>query len=180
MKKLGLLLVFAASLSFAQQEAAPAQLTPLPPRPTCTIILRNGACADLWRAYNQAVTQRLGEQIKIYAARQAQLASTQATAPLQQQIADLTKLTTDEQTQIKNLQGQMQADAAAALQDKTAAHRQGLEYGSGIGAGAVLVLFGLIFVVGRLTQNFSITRNPEFQRPMRRSDVASQEFSRLP
>ncbi len=32
MNKLGLLLVFAASLSFAQQSAAPAQLTPLPPK----------------------------------------------------------------------------------------------------------------------------------------------------
>ena len=93
MKKLGLLLVFATSLSIAQQETAPVQLTPLPPKPTCVIILKNGACADLWRSYNQAVAQRLAEQIKMYANRQSQLATEQATAPLQQQIADLTKLT---------------------------------------------------------------------------------------
>src|SRR5580704_14199315 len=131
MKKLGFFLVFAASLSFAQQPEAPAQLTPLPPKPTCVIILRNGACADLWRNYNQAAAQRLGEQIKIYANRQAQLEA----APLQQQVTDLTKLTTDEQEQIKTLQAEMQADSAAALQAKSDAHREGLEYGGGIGAG---------------------------------------------
>lgn len=38
------------------------------------------AKADLWRNYNQAVAQRLGEQIKLYANRQAQLEA----APLQQ------------------------------------------------------------------------------------------------
>jgi hypothetical protein len=157
MKKLGLLLVFVASLSFAQQEADSVQLTPVPPKPTCVIILRNGACADLWRNYNQAMGQRLGEQIKIYVNRQTQLASTQATAPLQQHIADLTKLTTDEQAQIKSLQEQMQADSAAALVEKSAAHREGLEYGSGIGAGAMLLIVGLIFGF----RNFSVTKKPQ-------------------
>jgi multidrug efflux pump subunit AcrA (membrane-fusion protein) len=161
MKKFGFLLVFAASLAFAQQSAAPVQLTPLPPKPTCTIILRNGACADLWRNYNQALGQRLGEQIKIYVNRQAELASTQAVAPLQQHIADLTKLTTDEQTQIKSLEEQMQAESAAALQEKSAAHREGFEYGSGIGAGVTLVLFGLIFGIRRLAQNFTVTKKPQ-------------------
>ena len=73
MRKIGLLLIFAASLSFAQtpeSPAAPVQLTPVPPKPTCVVILRNGACADMWRNYNQAVAQRLGEQIKLYANRQ--------------------------------------------------------------------------------------------------------------
>jgi len=157
MKKLGLLLVFVASLSFAQQEADSVQLTPVPPKPTCVIILRNGACADLWRNYNQAMGQRLGEQIKIYVNRQTQLASTQATAPLQQHIADLTKLTTDEQAQIKSLQEQMQADSAAALVEKSAANREGLEYGSGIGAGAMLLIVGLIFGF----RNFSVTKKPQ-------------------
>ena len=153
MKKLGFFLVFAASLSFAQQPDAPAQLSPLPPKPHCRYILSNGTCADLWRNYNQAVAQRLGEQIKIYADRQAQLAS----APLQQQVTDLTKLTADEQTQIKNLQEQMQADSAAALQEKSAAHRDGLEYGSGIGTGIMLLICGVIFGL----RNFSVTKKPQ-------------------
>jgi hypothetical protein len=153
MKKCGILLVFAASLSLAQESSTPAQLTPLPPKPTCVIILKNGACADLWRNYNQAVAQRLGEQIKIYANRQAQLAS----APLQQQVTDLTKLTTDEQAQIKTLQEQIQADSVAALQAKSDAHKEGLEYGGGIGAGVMLLICGLIFGL----RNFSVTKKPQ-------------------
>lgn len=152
MKKLGFFLVFAASLSFAQQPDAPAQLTPLPPKPHCRYILSNGTCADLWRNYNQAVAQRLGDQIKIYANRQAELAS----APLQQQVTDLTKLNADEQAQIKDLQVQIQADSAAALQEKSAAHREGLEYGSAIGAGVMLLICGLIFAL----RNFSVTKKP--------------------
>jgi flagellar biosynthesis chaperone FliJ len=40
--------------------------------------------------------------------RQKELASQQATAPLQQQIADLNKLISDQQAQIAKLQQQMQ------------------------------------------------------------------------
>jgi hypothetical protein len=124
MKRLALLLMLTALLvAQSSQSQAPDQFTPLPPKPTCTIILRNGACADLWRNYNQALGQRLGEHIKIYVNRQTELASTQAIAPLQQHIAELTKLTTDEQTQIKSLEEQMQAESAAALQEKSAAHK---------------------------------------------------------
>lgn len=156
MRKIGLLLIFAASLSFAQtaeSPAAPVQLIPVPPKPTCVVILRNGACADMWRNYNQAVAQRLSEQIKLYANRQAQLEA----APLQQRVTDLTKLTNDEQAQIKSLQEQMQADSAAALVEKSAAHREGLEYGSGIGAGTTLLIFGVIFGF----RNFSVTKKPQ-------------------
>jgi hypothetical protein len=153
MKTFGILFALAAPLMFAQSPAATEQLTPVPPKPTCVIILRNGACADLWRNYNQAVATRVGEQIKIYAKRQAELAS----APLQQQVADLTKLSTDQQNQIKTLQEQIQADSAASLQEKSAAHRDGLEYGSGIGAGATLLIFGLIFGF----RNFSVTKKPQ-------------------
>jgi hypothetical protein len=153
MNKLVLCLLFAAPLSVAQQPEAPAQLTPLPPKPTCVVILRNGACADLWKNYNQAVAQRVGEQIKIYANRQAQLAS----APLQQQVADLTKLNADEQAQIKTLQEQMEAESAAALVDKSTAHRDGLEYGGGIGAVVMLLICGLIFGL----RNFSVTKKPQ-------------------
>jgi hypothetical protein len=153
MKQLGLFLVFATSLAFGQQPGSQVELTPIPPKPTCVIILRNGACADLWRTYNQAVAQRLGEQIKIYANRQAQLAS----APLQQQVTDLTKLNADEQTEIKNLQEQIQADSTAALQEKSAAHKDGLEYGGGIGAGIALIICGLIYGA----RNFSVTKKPQ-------------------
>jgi hypothetical protein len=154
MKQFVLCALFAAALlSFAQQSDTAAQLTPLPPKPTCVIILRNGACADLWKNYNQAVAQRLGEQIKMYANRQAQLAS----APLQQQITDLTKLNSDEQAQIKTLQEQMQAESAAALEDKSAAHREGLEYGSAIGAGATLLICGLMFGL----RNYNVTKKPQ-------------------
>jgi hypothetical protein len=155
MKKVGLLLLFSASMALGQQSATPPQLTPLLPKPTCVIILRNGACADLWRNYNQAVAQRLGEQIKIYANRQAQLEA----APLQQQVTDLTKLTNDEQEQIKVLQAQMQADSSAALQAKSDAHREGLEYGGAIGAGTMLLICGLIFGL----RNFSVTKKPQPQ-----------------
>ena len=140
-------------MALGQQSANPPQLTPLPPKPSCTIFLKNGACADMWKNYNQAVAQRLGEQIKIYATRQAQLAA----APLQQQVTDLTKLTNDEQEQIKTLQAQMQADSVAALQAKSDAHKEGLEYGGGIGAGAMLLICGLVFVL----RNFSVTKKPQ-------------------
>lgn len=165
MKRLGLLLMFGAALSLAQNTTAPVQLTPVPPKPTCVVILPNGACANLWQAYNQALAQRTGEELQLYVNRQKELASSQATAPLQQQIADLNKLVTDQQEQIKKLgeqmqaqaaadQQQTQANAAAALQAKSAALREGLT----IGAGAMLVLFGLVFGIKKLTQNFSVTK----------------------
>jgi hypothetical protein len=146
------LLVFAASLSLAQ-ESAPAQLTQVPQKPSCTPLLRNGSCADLWKNYNTAVLQRTREELQLYVSRQKEMAS----APLQQQIADLTKLSTDQQNQIKSLQEQMQADSAAALVEKSAAHRDGLEYGGGIGAGVMLLIFGLIFGL----RNFNITKKPQ-------------------
>jgi hypothetical protein len=143
MNKLGLLLVFAAALSFAQQSATPAQLTQVPPKPTCVPLLRNGSCADLWRNYNDAVAQRTREELQLYVARQKEQATAQATAPLQQQI-------TDQQAEIKKLQEQV-----------IAAHQEGLQYGGGIGAGAMFVLFGLVFGIRKLAQNFSVTKKPQ-------------------
>ena len=60
-----------------------------------------------------------------------ELASQQATAPLQQQIADLNKLISDQQAQIAKLQQQMQADSTAATQARDAAHSAGLRDGAG-------------------------------------------------
>ena len=155
MKRLGLVLMLAAAMSRAQDTpAVPAQLTQVPPKPTCVIILPNGACANLWRAYNQALAQRTREEFQIYVNRQKELATSQATAPLQQ-------LIDDQQGQIKKLQDQIQTDSAAALQAQTAAHRQGLQYGTGLGAGAVLVLFGLVLGIRKFTQNFSVTKKPQ-------------------
>ena len=166
MKNLGLLLVFAAALSFAQQSAVPVQLIQVPPKPTCNPlnIFSGRDCQGIINTYNQALQQRQREELQLYVNRQKDLAS----APLQQQIADLNKLVTDQQEQIKKLGEQMQAEAtadqqqaqansAAALQAQTAAHREGMEYGGGIGAGAVLLLFGLVFGV----KNFSVTKKPQ-------------------
>src|SRR6267378_5347222 len=94
-----ILVVSSVSLAIGQQTP---QLTVVPPKPTCTLIFQTGSCADLWRNYNQAVARRQQEEIQLYVNRQKELASQAATAPLQQQIADLTKLSADQQAQISN------------------------------------------------------------------------------
>jgi hypothetical protein len=133
------------------QSAAPVQLTQVPP--TCNLSAFSGAdCQDRWHIYNQAAHQ--------------------ANSPLLQQIEDLNKLAADQQAQIKTLTDQTQADSIAALQTKfdnatavrqanTAAHTEGLQQGAGIGMGAMLILFGLLFGIGRLTRNFMGTKKPQ-------------------
>lgn len=160
MRKLGVLLLLAASVLSAE-EAAPAQLTQVPPKPTCVVILQNGSCADLWRAYNQAFQQRTREELQLYVSRQKELASSQATAPLQQQIADLNKLVNDQQEKIKALQEQMQVEATAALQAKADAHTTGVEKGAGLGAGGMLLLVGVVFGIRKITQGFTVTKKPQ-------------------
>jgi flagellar biosynthesis/type III secretory pathway protein FliH len=136
------------------QAEEPTQLTQVPPQPTCTQIFNTGTCADLWKNYRQALAQRQREEAQLYINRQKELASAEATAPLQQQIADLHKLVGDQQGQIKKLQDKMQeqiqADAAAAEQGRSVAHSQGMQQGAGIGVAASLVLYGLIFAVRKL------------------------------
>ena len=158
---------FLLALTFlaVAQNTAPeqAQLTPVPSKPTCVIILRNGACADLWRNYNEAVAQRQREELQLYVKRQKEIASSEATAPLQQQIADLNKLVADQQEQIRKLQVNMQADATTALQAKSAAHTQGIEQGTGIGFGFALILCGIAFGVRKLTRTFTITEKAKVQ-----------------
>jgi len=145
------------------QVEAPVQLTPVPPKPTCVQIFNSGSCADLWRAYNQAVQQRTQEELQIYVNRQKALASSEATAPLQQQINDLNKLVTDQQTQIKKMQEQMQADSTAAIQAKTSAHTQGMEQGAGLGVSGALLLVGIVFGGKKLASNFTVSRKPRAQ-----------------
>jgi len=158
MQRLAMLLVLAASVSMGQQ--TPVQLTQVPPKPTCVVILPNGSCADLWRAYNQALQQRTREELQVYINRQKELASEQATAPLQQQITDLNKLVTDQQEKIKNLQEQLQSDASAALQAKADAHLAGLKRGAIMGAISILLLLGLIVAVRKFAQTYSIAKKP--------------------
>ena len=165
---LGLVLGFATSLSIAQS-AAPIQFTQIPPKPSCNpaaLPLFNGgpACQKQWDFYNQSVQQRAREEIQVYANRQKDI----ATAPLQQQIADLNKLVTDQQAQIKKLNDQIQTDAAAAQQTKSddasaalQAKKTGLEQGAEIGVGTTLVLFVLIFGIRRFTSNFTVTKKPQ-------------------
>src|SRR5882672_4897685 len=100
---LALALLLSSTL-IAGQETPPQQLTVVPPKPTCTHIFQTGSCADLWTNYNQAVARRQQEEIQLYVNRQKELASQAATAPLQQQIADLTILTGGQQGQIRKLQ----------------------------------------------------------------------------
>jgi hypothetical protein len=154
------------------QAAAPVRITEVPPKPTCTQIFNTGPCADLWRNYNQAVQQRPREELQRHVNRQKELASTQATAPLQQQISDLKKLAEDERQQIEKLQDRMQVDSAAAvrqmqadstaiLQARSFAHTEGLLQGAGIGVGGTLLLFGLMFGVRKLRRNFTVIKKPQ-------------------
>src|SRR5712691_1191301 len=132
-----IVLVISTVVAIGQQTP---QLTVVPPKPTCTLLFKTGSCADLWRNYNEAVARRQQEEIQLYVNRQKELASQAATAPLQQQIADMTKLSADQQAQISKLHEQMQSDASAALEARQNAHQQGLLEGVGIGAVGMLVL----------------------------------------
>jgi hypothetical protein len=140
------------------------QLPPVPTRPSCTQLFKTGPCADSWRNYHQAVAQ----WNQLYIKRQQELAATQASAPLQQQIATLNQLTTDlkkladdEHQQITLMQQQIQSDATAALQSRSAAHILGLQQGAGIGLGASLILFGLIYGIKRLMRGFNVTKKSQ-------------------
>jgi hypothetical protein len=126
------------------------QLPPAPLKPTCHLIFKTGPCADSWRNYNQAIEQWNQQNLQ----QQKQTAASEATAPLQQQIAD-------DHQQITKLQEQMQADNAAAVQAKTVAHSQGLQQGLGFGVGASLILFALIFGVKKLMGGFTVTKKPQ-------------------
>ena len=110
---------------------------------------------------HQASQQRAREELQLYVNRQKELASSQATAPLQQQIAELNKLTTEQQGQIKKLHEQMQTDATSALQAKSAAHNEGVQQGAGIGVAATLILFGLVHTVRKLTNSFTVTKKTQ-------------------
>src|ERR1700678_2799191 len=121
---------------------ADAQLPSAPLKPTCVHLFKAGPCADSRRNYNQAMEQWNQQNI----AHREQIAASEASAPLQQQIAT-------QQQQITTLQQQIQTDAPAALQARAAAHTQGMEQGAGMGLGASLILFVLIYGIRKLTGN---------------------------
>ena len=135
------------------RSAATVKQTQVPPRPSCSDSAFSSAdCQDRWRLYNEAAHQ--------------------ATAPLQRQIEDLTKFATDQRAQIKGLSDQIQVDSiavlqakfdseTAVLQAKAAAHTKGLQQGAGIGMGATLLLFALIFGIRRLTSRFTVAKKPQ-------------------
>lgn len=157
-----LFLLFIGMTIFAQDNV---QLTPIPPRPTCTLIFKTGACADLWNAYNRAVAQRQQEELQLYVKRQKDLAAQAATAPLQEQLDGLNKLVADQQGQIKKLQQQMQSDATTALETKQSAavvaHREGLQQGLLAGGGGMLLLFIVIFGIWKVTRTFTISKKTD-------------------
>jgi hypothetical protein len=159
MRKFIAVLLFCGSLAATAQQ--PITQTQVPPKPTCVVILRNGSCADLWNAYNTALAQRQREEIQLYVIRQNQLASAAATAPLEQQIADLNKLSADQQAQLKKLQEQMQADAVAALEAKTASHAEGMQKGIMFGAGGMLLLVLVIFGIRRMSRSFTVVKKSQ-------------------
>jgi hypothetical protein len=150
MRRIGFAFVLCAGSLFAQDATLPSQQIQIPPKPTCVVILPNGSCADLWRQYNSAILQQ-------YVARQREAAS----APLQQQIEQLTTLTADQQSQIKSLHDQMEANAAASLQAKADAHTQGVQDGVGYGVGGTLLLVGVIFGIKKLVGGCTLTKKEQ-------------------
>jgi hypothetical protein len=134
------------------QSSASVKPTQVPPRPSCSdSVFSSANCQDRWRLYNQAAHQ--------------------ATAPLQKQIEDLTKLATDQRAQIKELSDQIQIDSIAALQAKVdsatalkakdVVRKESLRQGAGIGMGAALLLFAVIFGIRRLTRKLTVTKKPQ-------------------
>jgi hypothetical protein len=136
---------------------ATTQLPPAPLKPTCTLLFKTGPCADSWRNYHQAVSQ----WAQLYVKHQQSVAASAATAPLQHQIAELNKVTTDLNQEIVTMQQQMQTDSAAAIQTSAASHTQGLLQGTGIGVGGSLLLFGLIFGIKKLMSGFTVSKKPQ-------------------
>jgi hypothetical protein len=131
--------------------SASVRLTQVPPRPSCSdSVFSSASCQDRWRLYNQAAHQ--------------------VSAPLQQQIEELNKLTADQQAQIKVLSDQIQADSTAAFQAKVdsatalkakdVVYTEGLQQGVGIGMGAALPV-ALIFGIRRLTRQITVTKKPQ-------------------
>jgi len=128
---------------------APVQLVQVPPKPTCNPnnIFDGGTCRDTINAYNQALAQRQAQDLQLFVSHQKELASAQATAPLQQQIAS-------QKVQIMNLQLEAKSQAVTASWNATRAYRDGLTQG-------VIIAFVLIavgFGVRKMLKGFTISK----------------------
>ena len=128
-------------------QVSPQPLTEIPPKPTCNPnnIFNGTDCQDRINIYNQAVQKRQAEELQLYVNRQKELATSQAVAPLQAQIADLTK-------QVGTLHEQMKQQTAASVVGQSNAHAQGMMQGAGIGVVGSLILYGIV----RFARGFTI------------------------
>ena len=135
-----------------QADTTTVQLPPAPLRPTCHQIFNTGPCADSWRNYNQAVEQ----WNRLYVNRQKDLASLQATTPLQQQIIGLKSVIADQQAQITQYQQQMKIENYAS-------QATGIQRGAILGVVATLLLLGAVSGIKKLTSRFTVTKKPRAQ-----------------
>ena len=142
------LFVLAIGLASFAQDATQqqTQLTQVPPKPSCNpdALFHTKACEDLWEAYNTALGQRQKEELQLYISKQKETATAQATAPLLQKISE-------QQEQIKRLQAELPMTRAAA-------HQDGMVEGGAYSGGGILILFGIIFLVRKLTSGFTVTK----------------------
>ena len=123
------------------QSASPVQLTQVPPRPTCSPSLFSGPdCQGRWNIYNEALLQRTREELRL---REERPPSPQGPGFLAYQKAEI------QADAITALQATFDS-ADAVRQAEVVAHTEGLQQGAGIGVGASLLLFGLIFGIRRL------------------------------
>jgi hypothetical protein len=145
MRHLLFVLVFGLA-AMCQDTAQQPQLTQVPPKPSCNpnVLFHTTACEDLWNAYNAALQQRQREELQLYINKQKEAATSQATAPLLQRIAN-------QDDQIRRLQN----DAPI---EKAMAYHNGMGEGGVYGAGGMLLLFGLIFGIRKLAGGYSVTK----------------------
>ncbi len=149
MRQILFLLVFGLAAMAQDSAPAPQQLTQVPPKPTCNpnALFHTTACEDLWEAYNNALAQRQKEELQLFVNKQKEAATSQATAPLLQQIAS-------QQDQIRRLQADSPIQRAAA-------HKDGMVEGSVYSGGGILLLISLIFGIRKLTRNFTVTKKAQ-------------------
>jgi hypothetical protein len=119
----------------------------MPPKPTCNPSLFSGAnCQDQWSIYNQAA--------------HSGGVATEGTPSIRFQVGSgFLAYHADALVAL-----QTKFDSATAVREaEAAAHTEGFQQGAGVGVGATLLLFGLIFGIRRLTRNVTATVTQKFQ-----------------
>jgi hypothetical protein len=147
MRQIVFVLVF--GLAAIAQDTAQPQLTQVPPKPSCnpSVLFHTTACEDLWNAYNAALQERQREELQLYINKQKEAATSQATAPLLQQIAN-------QEGQIKRLQADLPIQRAMARTD-------GMVEGGVYSGGGILLLVALIYGIRKLTGSYSVTKKSQ-------------------